>query len=249
MNPVTSDTMSAHPDLLGLLRGELSNAEVSLVDDHLYRCPDCRDSLGQVAVGHALLTSAGRTLTTSTPVAPIPEPAPLDTRNLRRSNRMGWARPTLMLAAAAVLVAGTAGVTATLTRSNPTETPIATPPSTSPPTTAPAVQTAALEPVDGNGSGEILMAGERNRLVDMTIQTKGLPKLPRGQFYFAWLLDPNTNKMVTLGQIGPSGKVTFTLPVGLLSRYSAVDISLERDDGDPQHSITSVLRAEYTPNV
>ena len=61
----------------------------------------------------------------------------------------------------------------------------------------------------------------------------------------AWLLDPTTNKMLPLGQVGPSGTASFEVSDHLLAAYSAVDVSLEEDDGDPQHSPTSVLRATY----
>ena len=224
-----------HPDLLGLLRGELTNAQVAEIGTHLDTCTECRDELSQVAVGHALLTGASRTLTAPIAVEPLAEPAPLDVRRIRKSDRTRWQRPTLMLVAAAVLVAGTAGVTAKFA-SEDTPPIAATPPA----------QTATFEPIDSDGAGEVQMAAEVDDHVAMTIKTTDLPTLPDEQFYYAWLLNPDTNKMLPLGQIGPGGKATFELPVSLISEYSAVDISLEFDDGDPEHSVTSVLRAEYT---
>ena len=80
---------------------------------------------------------------------------------------------------------------------------------------------------------------------EMTITTRDLPRAHRGQFYEAWLLDPATRKMLPLGELGPSGQASFEVDDRLLGRYSAVDVSLEADDGDPQHSVTSVLRASY----
>ena len=79
----------------------------------------------------------------------------------------------------------------------------------------------------------------------MTIRTQDLPAAKDGQFYYAWLLDPTTNKMLPLGQVGPSGTASFEVSDTLLAAYSSVDVSLEDDDGDPQHSPTSVLRASY----
>jgi len=82
----------------------------------------------------------------------------------------------------------------------------------------------------------------------MVIETHDLPAPGPGQFYYAWLLDPATNKMLPLGQVGtggPSSTVSFELADGLLDAYSAVDVSLEDDDADPEHSATSVLRATY----
>ncbi len=81
--------------------------------------------------------------------------------------------------------------------------------------------------------------------VEMTISTRDLPPAHRGQFYEAWLLDPATLKMLPLGQLGPGGRASFEVDDRLFDRYSAVDVSLEDDDGNPAHSVTSVLRASY----
>ncbi|MET1007427.1 MAG: hypothetical protein ABWX96_17890 [Propionibacteriaceae bacterium] len=43
----------------------------------------------------------------------------------------------------------------------------------------------------------------------------------------------------------PNGTASFEVSATLLTAYSAVDVSLEDDDGNPQHSPTSVLRATY----
>lgn len=225
--------MVEHPDLLGLLRGELANAQVNEVADHLDACIECRDELGQVSIGHALLSGASRTLGVGAPQVSLAEPTLLNPELLRREKRVRWQRPALMLAAAAVLVAGTAGIATQLARPEP-----------APPVAAPS-RTVDLLPVEGNGRGQVQMADTASDVVEMTIDTEDLPTLPDGEFYYAWLLDPETNKMLPLGQIGPGGKATFELPVGLISKYSAIDVSLEYDDGDPEHSITSVLRAVY----
>lgn len=227
-----------HPDLSALLRAELSNAEVSAVGRHLDDCDVCRHDLVDFAVGHALLARTARTLRppaqsaqrggdagSATP--PLPPPPTLPPRGLRRV-----ARPLAIAAAAVVLVAGTAGVTARLTRPDP-----------APPVAAPE-QTAVLDPVEGIGGGDVLMASHGSS-VTMTIETHDLPTTRSGQFYYAWLLDPDTNKMLPLGQVGPSGVASFEVPGSLLLRYAAVDVSLEDDDGDPGHSVTSVLRGSY----
>lgn len=235
----TTGSESQHPDLLGLLRGELTNAQVATIGAHLESCTECRDELSEVAVGHALLTGAGRTLTTPPASLALPEAPPLNTREIRASSRRRWQGPALMLAAAAVLVAGSAGITATFV-GNDDPAPVVAEPAPEPP-----AQTATLQPIDSTASGKVLMADAVDDWVKMTVDTKDLPSLPDGQFYYVWLLDPDTNKMLPVGAIGSDGKASFELPVNLIGEYSAVDISLEHDDGDPEHSITSVLRAEY----
>ena len=60
-----------------------------------------------------------------------------------------------------------------------------------------------------------------------------------------WLLEPATNKMLPLGLVEPGGTATFRIDEELVAEYGAVDVSLEVDDGDPAHSVTSVLRGAY----
>ncbi len=222
-----------HADLLGLLRGEFTNAEVAAAGQHLDACRECRDLLVETTVGHALLSGAVRTLRTApveTSVTPeVPELAPLPRQPVR------WLRPVGLVAAAAVLVASTAAVTSRLTQADPApEVPVAGP-------------TAQLDALVGSGAGEVVMASYDDMAV-MTFETHDLPRAERGQFYYAWLLNPETNKMLPLGQISPDGESSFEVPLTLLTRYGAIDVSLEDDDGEAGHSVTSVLRGAYDPN-
>jgi hypothetical protein len=101
-----------------------------------------------------------------------------------------------------------------------------------------------LRPVTGSAAGRVTMSGPAAE-TEMTISTHDLPAPGAGHFYYAWLLDPATNKMLPLGQVSPTTTAHFEVPSDLLTRYHAVDISLQADDGDPAHSDTSVLRATY----
>ena len=224
--------MNDHPDLMALLRGELSNEHVSDAADHLDHCEECRQELAETAVGHALLTGATRTLRLPAPVEHVDLP-PLDRSTSSRRSRP-WLRPLGLVAAAAALVAAGAAFTEWADRPSPTTTTVATP-----------ERSADLEPVDGTGSGRVLMAADSRDGVQMTVETRDLPKIRRGQFYEAWLFNPRTQKMLALGVVGPTGKASFEVPDSLVGRYQVVDVSLERDDGDPGHSVTSVLRATY----
>lgn len=224
-----------HLDLLGLLRGELTNAEITAAADHFDSCPECRDELAETAVGHALLSGATRTLARGAreeapPAAVLPEPPAL---SLPAEPRR-WTRPLGLVAAAAALVVGTATVTSYVTR--PGEEPQ--------PPVAGDRQSADLEPVQGTGGGQVVMASTDSK-VTMSVETDDLPPLKEGQFYYVWLFNPKTEKMLPLGVVGPEGKAGFTIPPSLVGRYQVVDISLEKDDGDPGHSVTSVLRASY----
>jgi hypothetical protein len=224
--------MNDHPDLTALLRGELSNAHVTEVADHLDRCEECRQDLAETAVGHALLTGTTRTLSRPAPLE-LPDVPPLDP-SMSSGRGRAWLRPLGLVAAAAALVAGTAVFTQWADRPPAPPAAVATP-----------ERTADLEPVDGAGSGRVLMAADFHDGVQMTVETRNLPKIGRGEFYEAWLFNPKTQKMLALGVVGPAGKASFEVPDSLVGRYQVVDVSLERDDGDPGHSVTSVLRATY----
>lgn len=223
--------MNDHPDLVALLRGELSNADVTEVADHLGRCEDCRRELVDTTVGHAVLTGAARTL--SRPVRPeLTEVPPLECPTSSRRGRV-WQRVGLV-AAAAALVAGAALVL-----------PWADTPPAYRPTVAAPERTADLEPVEGTGSGRVVMTTGSRGGVRMTVETRDLPKTGKDQFYEVWLFNPKTQKMLPLGVLGPGGKASLDVAHSLMGRYQDIDVSLEGDDGDPGHSATSVLRATY----
>ena len=235
-----------HPDLLALLRGELTNVEVLDAADHLDRCEPCRAELADTATGHALLASSARALG---PVAPIAAagtaevslpPAP-DLKPWRHRQR----RRRLVLGVAAATVAGIVWTGGYLTGGEQGSPPVADPaPSASPEPPSGDTRTVTLAPVEGSGSGTVSMT-ETGTVAVMRIVTQDLRPLEPGKFYYAWLLDPVTNKMLPLGQVGPDGTVSFEVSPILLASYSAIDVSLESDDGDPGHSPRSVLRAVY----
>lgn len=226
-------TSDEHADLAGLVGHELANAEVAVVRDHLERCDQCRDELVDVVCGHSLLSRSAATLSagpaprrarTPEPEAALP-PLQLPARH----------RPRLTLLAAAAALAVAAVLTGVFWPSGDDEAP-------SPPA---AVRSATLEPVEGDGSGTVSMRSQPGGPAQMVIETSGLPDPDQGEFYYAWLLDPETNKMLPLGQVRPDGSSTFDVDDSLIGSYSAIDVSLEQDDGDPQHSPISVLRASY----
>lgn len=221
---------SHHPDLLAFLRGELSTDEVMEVRDHAAECPECRAELLELAVGHSLLSATSRSLATPAPVVPPTQPAAPVPRPPRRGRRI------VLGVAAAVLVATGAGIAGVLL-----EGEVDPPPAPSQP-----VAEAQLDGVGAyTGRGRVTMTG--TEVATMTVETTDLPPPRDGSYYYVWLLDPETNKMLPIGQVQADGSTTFHLPLSLLRNYSAIDVSLEADNGDPGHSVTSVLRADYQP--
>jgi hypothetical protein len=227
-----------HLDLVALLRGELGTSETLAAEDHLRGCEACRDDLLVTVTGHALMRRTSGTLgdVDLPPVRPLPAP-PHPTRLPARRPRLA-----LVAAAAAVLVAGAgvgAGVTRLVGGTGSDDGPGGAPDPT------PAAVVAALDPVEGSATGEVEMTSAGDRSTRMTIRTAGLPPAPSGDFYYVWLLDPETNKMLPLGLVEPGGSASFRIDESLLTAYTSVDVSLESDDGDPGHSVTSVLRGSY----
>jgi hypothetical protein len=80
----------------------------------------------------------------------------------------------------------------------------------------------------------------------MHLSVKGLPAPPGEDFYEIWLFDPPSGRMLAVGVLPPDGKGTYSLPRDTEHGYSAVEISLEPNDGDPGHSKLSVLRGPLT---
>lgn len=240
-------TQSHHEsdELVALLRGELGRERWSAVTDHLRSCASCARSLVEVAAAHSALEAAGRLLGRSQPTAstvptvpaartaptaptvPTAPSAPVLPPLVLRPQRRGRPRLVAASVAAAVLVAA-GGVVALVQREQQ----------------RPQVASVALRPVSGDASGRVTMTGTV-REVHMTVSTHRLPSAGAGRFYFAWLLDPGTSRMLPLGVVTSGDAEAFDVSSDLVSHYSAVDISLEDDDGDPAHSDTSVLRASY----
>ncbi|MRK01887.1 hypothetical protein GEV27_10170 [Aeromicrobium sp. S22] len=222
-----------HPDLFGLITGELPNRDATAAGSHLRRCDPCRRELAETAVGHALLTRSSRTLSPDPAGAQEHGALPPMVQPRARPRRVG-----VLVAAAAVLCAAAGGLALSVLGDDPSV----------PPTSAPrTLASASLLPVaDGDAavSGEAEVYQGRAGRTSMRISATDLPPAATGHFYYAWLLDPRTQKMLPLGQLGPDGG-SFDVSDTTLAAYSAVDVSLEADDGDPGHSVTSVLRGGY----
>ena len=77
----------------------------------------------------------------------------------------------------------------------------------------------------------------------LRVEALGLPEPTSHDFYEVWLLDPATQKMMAMGVLAPSGGGEYSVSANIMAGYSAVDISLQTNDGNPAHSQTSVLRA------
>ena len=227
-------------DLPGLLLGELGQDDTRRISTHLRHCAGCRATLVDAAVAFGALAAAHRTLdgaadqsrgATAPESAQAPDPLPpLRASRLERARRLRPVRAGLAAAAALVLVVTAISISHQVGGGSTTHTD--------------RLASATLQPLEAPppAGGRVTLSRSGAQAV-VGIRITGLPAPGRGQFYEAWLLDPATNKMMAMGVLPPAGRTTFTVAIDLLPGYTAVDISLQANDGDPHHSATSVLRA------
>ncbi len=147
-------------------------------------------------------------------------------KNEHRSRpwRLGWV-------AAAVALVAVIGLTIGLAQNHQGSTVVAQ---------------STLHPLDGppNASGSAIALAEGSNRV-LTVHTGRLRSLSSHTYYEVWLLDPATLKMLPVGVLPPSGTGTYNMDASLMNGYSAVDVSLQANNGNPAHSKVSVLRGYY----
>ena len=257
---MTDGRMEGHdaPDLVGLVGAELGRDGTIAAGRHVKVCRSCTEELIDLVVAHAALTAAAdvdRDLTLSAgPTAERMSPdrsegldseqgdEPLEPdfpplvlaldpgaapRGSRKRHRLA-AGVALGVAAAAVAL-GVFGAAVVTGRH---------------PATQPVVAQGPLRPLTSSpsagGTVTVLAQGATRHMI---VHTEDLSTLPSREFYEVWLLDPATQKMLPVGVLTPSGNGEYQVTAGLMAGYSAVDVSLQSDNGNPAHSQTSVLRA------
>ena len=262
----TNDLDHDELDLIGLLTGTLDRDGLLATGRHLRGCTRCAQELVDLAVAHGSLTSSARALEVldgmdalrlvamDGPVLGTDDELPplrLDGDGDGAGERSGPFRTrgrkvalgVAGAAAAVSLVAGAGGAALVASGSN-------THPSGSSGSTAVAsghvVAEAALTPIDApttvTGSIKAVAVGSTRTLM---VDTSNLVAPGHQHFYEVWLLNPSTQKMLPMGVLSPSGSGTYSVGASIMAGYSAVDISLQANDGNPAHSSTSVLRAIY----
>ena len=243
-------------DLVGLLAGETDREETTQAVRHLGTCDRCTAELVALVGANAALRSAARAghelgTVPAVPAVPAvhrgevagPGPGPVDrgealppldlTSPVRRESGRPDIRRRVLVAAAAVvvlLVAVGAGL-ALSHRGGPAGTVVAQAP---------------LHPMAGppDASGTLTAVADGGTR-QLTVETSALADPAPGSFYEVWLLDPATLKMLAVGVLPPSGTGTYDMGADIMAGYSAVDVSLQADDGNPAHSSTSVLRGTF----
>ncbi|MEV6283513.1 anti-sigma factor [Kribbella sp. NPDC051770] len=100
------------------------------------------------------------------------------------------------------------------------------------------VQLAPLAGKSGSGTAGLVRSGGEQQL---RVSASGLAA---GSGYFeVWLINEDGKRMVSLGVLAGGHDGTFQVPGDLPAQgYRIVDVSLEPDDGNPAHSLDSIIR-------
>lgn len=213
--------------------------------DHLRLCTRCRDSLqelrsiaGQVEdlprmvsppedVWNRIGTDLGF-MTASIQPAQDRSTSDRDRFTLRQVLRPSR-RLTAVAASVAAVVGIGVGVIGTL---------LATSNDPGRPATEAVVRLEPLAGKSGDGNADLLQGTGGPRL---QISATGLAQT--SGFYEVWLINEDGKRMVALGVLNPETGGTFQIPADVAGQgYRIVDVSLEPDDGNPEHSHNSIIR-------
>ncbi len=234
------DDLHLDPELLALLAlGERPGTPEAAVanEHHLAGCGICTSELDELAtvVRSARLVTPDDALVAppesvwadiQADLAAVPEPSAvvaLDERRRRRTRFLG-----LAAAACLGLVVGGGGVYAVTSGDDASTTPQV-------------LASAALDPLEGQTATGTVTVVSTSSGPQVSVDVSGLAK-PDG-FYEVWLLDKDAKKLIALGVLDGTDKGVFAMPPGVsMSDYPVVDVSLEPQDGNPEHSHNSLVR-------
>jgi hypothetical protein len=230
-------------ELLALLTGELDRSTTATVAGHLRACEPCRARLVDSAVIHGSLTSASRAEAqlripaydqeqSALPAPDIPEvQPPLGFRPSSSHHRFRTSTLAAVAAAAVVVMVGLVGLGWAVGRQSPAAPG------------APVSAVASLRHVDAPASATgMVVVKSVGSTRQMHIRIDGIGEAPAGHYYEVWLFSPASNTMLPVGILPPSGTGSFELSASLMAQFSAIDVSLQVNDGNATHSSQSVLR-------
>lgn len=215
------------------------------LSQHLTTCPICRSHLDElvhtvnvarsVKTGDSLISpppdvwdriSAEVAAATSTPNRPMSASKATQPTGFPRLARSPWG---LAAAAAVGLLAGGIG-TAALSAGNSAPDIIAS---------------ARLDPVGATGVTGTAALTRTGAGQILSVDVPGL--VARAGYFEVWMATRDTATMVAVGSLGSDQHGEFTVPPGIdMSAYPIVDVSFEQLDGNPAHSVVSVVRGTLT---
>ena len=112
--------------------------------------------------------------------------------------------------------------------------------------TASAAVTAHLASTRVQGRAQLFRSTAPNGI--LRLRLRDVPTPPRGSHYEVWVLRRGSTQMTAVGSFTPAKPtVSLSLPLPAAGSYAAVDISVQKNDGPPEHSNVSLAGASFTP--
>jgi len=247
LDPADRATLDAYRRVVGAARG-ITPADVAVEDAPAGLWSAIAGELFTADTPRRLFT-AGTSDTSDTSGTPDPADTP-DTPDTSADHaasgiagvtslrgRPAWRTPSTVLAAAAAVILLAGVIFAVTTNDTPRTTVVAK------------AELGVLPPGDpagapGSGIGTARLERVGNEL-DLVLQTTEMTSPPAGDHYELWLLNRSGPVVPqSLGVIdSPNGEMRATVPATVdTSKFDVVDISLEADDGNHNHSGHSLLR-------
>ncbi len=191
-----------------------------------------QDDRTLAALGRALPRVAppddlfARIVAATEPAEPLATPTPLRTRR----PRLG-----VTFAAAALAAAAAVAITIGVRSGSGLGTPTAS---------APVTGHRASARVEGRA--QLFRSTAPNGVLRLRLDD--VPAPPQGSHYEVWVLRRGSTQMTAVGSFTPAKPtVSLSLPLPAAGAYAAVDISVQKNDGPPEHSNISLAGASFTP--
>ncbi len=220
--------MSRDEDIVDYLLGELSAEDRRRVEQRLAEDDLFRTEVDRLRPLVTELEALPEEAWEPGDVPPLPVLPPLPAAAPESGRRVSL-RP--WLAVAAVVVAVAVGVAVGVLVRDGGDGPA----------TGPSIALAPLGGADRAARATATMVDDAS---GMRLDASGLAPSPAGEFYEVWLLD-GPERVMSLGsfRVPASGDAHVTVPLPVdAGDFRYVDVSVEREDGDPSHSGDSVLR-------
>ncbi len=109
---------------------------------------------------------------------------------------------------------------------------------------APSGPQVVLRALDDGGTQRAIATMPGGADGEMELRVEGAAPSRPGEYYELWLLDDTRTTTIGTFRVGADGTARVRFPLAIdPSSYRFLDVSIERDDGDPTHSSNSVLRS------
>ena len=214
------------------------------VSQHLSRCAPCRSRLDElirtVGVARSIVMSdvlvrppadLWDSIATEFHDGLAPPASGIDTDGRSpRSRSITWvSAPWVLAVTAATLVIAATGGIILLDRD-------------------PGLEVIASARLSSVGAADLTGFASLTRTTSGQVLSVDVPGLVAGSGYYeVWMASPDSVTMIAIGALGSDLHGDYSLPAGIrASEYPIVDISYEQVDGNPAHSLVSVVRGTLT---